>query len=554
MVDAVKAKIPLILATAPKGLKISLTFDQSQLRARRACGTSCAKPAIAAGLVALMVLMFLGSPRSMLIVIISIPLSILTAIIGLKLSGQTINIMTLGGLALAVGMLVDDATVEIENIHRNHAMRKPLLVAILDGASQIATPDLRRHALDLHRVFPGRAAVRRRAVSVHAARAGGGVRDADVVSAVAHAGAHDGALSAPGRSRGTLGAWPVGQIWCARFDRWFERLQGALSGRARGFIARRGLALACVAILVVLSLGSVAGGRRGFLSGVDAGMMRLHVRAPTGTRIEQTEYIVDQIERTIRTVIPPAELESISDNIGLPISYVLAFYQTDSIGPQDADMLIQLKPGHHPTAMYEQRIRDALAREFPDVQVYFQAADIVSQVLNFGLPAAIDAQITGNESAERLRYRDAAARSGWSGFRAWSTCASRSRSTTPALQVEVDRAKALQLGVTQQEVASSLLTSLSGDALLAAELLARSEYPGSTTACSSRRRSICSTRSARWRICRSARPLLRRATRLSIRRPQRGHNATAAAVARQRRDRQPRLSTPPWSIITPCSA
>ena len=196
VVDAVKAKIPLILATAPKGMKVTLTFDQSQF-VRAALWDVVQEAVIAAALVALMVLLFLGSPRSMLIVITSIPLSILTAIIGLKLSGQTINTMTLGGIALAVGMLVDDATVEIENIHRNHAMPKPLLVAILDGATQIATPDLRRHALDLHRVFSGRAADRSRALSVHAAGAGGGIRDADVVPAVAHAGAHDGAVPAP---------------------------------------------------------------------------------------------------------------------------------------------------------------------------------------------------------------------------------------------------------------------------------------------------------------------------------------------------------------------
>ena len=142
-----------------------------------------------------------------------------------------------------------------------------------------------------------------------------------------------------------------------------------------------------------------------FFPPVDAGMMRLHVRAPTGTRIEHSEFIVDDVERAIREIIPPDELEGISDNIGLPVSYDLAFYQTDSIGPQDADVLIQLKPTHRPTAMYQDQIREILAAKFPNVTTYFQAADIVSQVLNFGLPAAIDAQISGNDLHSGLRNR-----------------------------------------------------------------------------------------------------------------------------------------------------
>ena len=229
VVDAVKAKIPLIRATAPKGLNVSLSFDQSQF-VRAALWDVVQEAVIAAALVALMVLLFLGSPRSMLIVITSIPLSILTAIIALKLTGQTINTMTLGGIALAVGMLVDDATVEIENIHRNHAMQQA--VAGRDSRRRLADrdADLRRHALDLHRVFSGRAADRRREVPVHAAGAGGGVRDADVVSAVAHAGALDGALPAPRRSRGASRAWPMGQTR-ARVRSLIRAREGALPGR-----------------------------------------------------------------------------------------------------------------------------------------------------------------------------------------------------------------------------------------------------------------------------------------------------------------------------------
>ena len=202
-----------------------------------------------------------------------------------------------------------------------------------------------------------------------------------------------------------------------------------------------------------------------FFPKVDAGMMSLHVRMPTGTRVEHTEYMVDNIERTIRSVVPADELEGISDNIGLPISYDLAFYQTDSIGPQDADLLIQLKPKHQPTAIYQKRIAEQLASRYPNVTAYFQAADIVSQVLNFGLPAAIDAQINGNDLDSdyniALRLKDRMKLiPGISDLRIAEP------QDYPTFRVNVDRAKALELGITQQQVASSMLATLSGASLL----------------------------------------------------------------------------------------
>jgi multidrug efflux pump subunit AcrB len=202
-----------------------------------------------------------------------------------------------------------------------------------------------------------------------------------------------------------------------------------------------------------------------FFPAIDAGMMRLHVRAPTGTRIEHSELIVDDIETAIRAVIPANELESISDNVGLPVSYNLAFYQTDSIGPQDADILIQLKASHQPTRMYQNRIRRVLEARFPNVTAYFQAADITSQVLNFGLPAAIDVQVSGNklqsdyDIAVKLRERMKLI-PGVTDLRIAQPL------DYPTYKVEVDRAKALQFGITQQQVASSLLASLSGASLL----------------------------------------------------------------------------------------
>ena len=463
VVDAVRAKIPLIRATAPKGLKVSLSFDQSQF-VRAALWDVVQEAITAAALVAVMVLLFLGSPRSMLIVITSIPLSILTSIVALKLCGQTINTMTLGGIALAVGMLVDDATVEIENIHRNQALDKPLLVAILDGASQIATPTFVGTLSICIVFFPvvlltgvAKFLFTPLALAVVFAMLTSYLLSRTLVPSMAR-------YLLPDNHEEHLGHGRWGRMIRA-FDRSFERVKERYRSALAVFIGRRGFALACVAIVILLSLGLLPIVGEDFFPAVDAGMMRLHLRAPTGTRIERTEYIVDQIERTIRGIIPATDLESISDNIGLPISYDLAFYQTDSIGPQDADVLIQLKPKHQPTAMYKQRIRDALAVRYPDVTAYFQAADIVSQVLNFGLPAAIDAQINGN-SLERdyniaLRLRDRMQRiPGVVDMRIAEPL------DYPTLKLDVDRAKALQFGVTQQQVAASVLSLLSGAQLL----------------------------------------------------------------------------------------
>ncbi|MHB8383790.1 MAG: efflux RND transporter permease subunit, partial [Candidatus Binataceae bacterium] len=463
VVDAVKAKLPLIRATAPKGLKVSLSFDQSQF-VRAALWDVVQEAVIAATLVALMVLLFLGSPRSMLIVITSIPLSILTSIILLNLCGQTINTMTLGGIALAVGMLVDDATVEIENIHRNQALDKPLLVAILDGASQIATPTFVGTLSICIVFFPvvlltgvARFLFTPLALAVVFAMLTSYLLSRTLVPSMAR-------YLLPANHEEHLGKSRLANL-VRGFDRGFERVKQSYRVALATFIGRRGLSLVCAAIVILLSLGLLPIVGEDFFPAVDAGMMRLHLRAPTGSRIEHTEWVIDQIDRTIRTIIPASELQSISDNIGLPISYDLAFYQTDSIGPQDADVLIQLKANHRPTAIYEQRIRGAIAAQYPNVTAYFQAADIVSQVLNFGLPAAIDAQINGNslqsdyDIALRLKQRM---------LRIPGVVDLRIAEPLdyPTFKVDVDRTKALQFGITQQQVAASMLASLSGAQLL----------------------------------------------------------------------------------------
>ncbi len=463
VVDAVKKKLPDIRATAPKGLNVMLTFNQSQF-VRAALSDVVQEAVTAAILVAIMVLLFLGSPRSMLIVITSIPLSILTAIVGLKLTGQTINTMTLGGIALAVGMLVDDATVEVENIHRNHAMHKPLLVAILDGASQIAGPTFVGTLAICIVFFPvvlltgvAKFLFTPLALAVVFAMLTSYLLSRTLVPTMAR-------LLLPEEHEDNLGAGLWARVVRA-FDARFEQVKHGYRFALAKFIARRNFSLACVAILILTSLAMLLVVGEDFFPRIDAGMMSLHLRMPTGTRVEHTEFMVDNIERAIRTVVPAAELEGISDNIGLPISYNLAFYHTDSIGPQDADVLIQLKPEHQPTAGYQNQIRALLKRQFPNVTAYFQAADIVSQVLNFGLPAAIDAQINGNnleadyDIALRLQDRMKLI-PGVSDLRIAEP------QDYPTFGVNVDRDKALQLGITQQQVASSMLSTLSGAMLL----------------------------------------------------------------------------------------
>jgi multidrug efflux pump subunit AcrB len=465
VVSSVKQRIPSIMATAPAGMNMSIAFDQSQF-VRNALWEVVREAVIAATLVALMVLVFVGSPRSMIIVIVSIPLSILTAIIGLKLSGQTINIMTLGGLALAIGMLVDDATVEIENIHRNHATGKPLLVAILDGASQIATP-----------AFVGTLAI---CIVFFPVFLLGGVAKylfTPLAFAVVYSMLTSYLLSrtlVPTMARHLLSDRHEenvggGSGWWNRFvtgfDARFDRFKEGYRGTLAKFIARRTLCISCVSVIILVSLFLIPVVGQDFFPTIDAGMMKLHVRAATGTRIEETERIVDNIERAIRKVIPPKDLGDISDTIGLPQYFNLAFYQTDSIGPQDADMLIQLKPGHRPTAGYTESIRKMLAHDFPDVEGYFQAADIVSQVLNFGLPAAIDVQVIGNDInsdydvASRLQEK-------MHRIPGLTDIRIAQRLDYPTLRVNVDRVKALQLGVDQNTVASNLLISLSSSFLL----------------------------------------------------------------------------------------
>ncbi len=467
VVDATREMLPIIKETAPEGLEVKLDFDQSVF-VRAAISSVLREALVAALLVSLMILFFLGSWRSVLLVSTSIPLAIFASLTGLFLSHQTLNVMTLGGLSLAIGMLVDDATVEVENIHRNRLLGKRLTVAILDGARQIAVPALAATLTISIVFFPvgllegaAKYLFIPLALAVVFAMLASYLLSRTLVPSLArllmekeelhHEGAEPKGLA------GRFNAWR---------DRGFERLRGAYSRALSLCLERRAFVLGASVVLVLASLWIGKSVGLDFFPRVDAGIMKLHFRAPVGTRIEETERVVDRAEREIRGIIPPDELETINDDIGIPTYYNLAFVQTDNIGGQDADVLIALKGKHHPTEEYEAKIREKLGRDFPGSSLYFQSADIVSQVLNFGLPAPIDVQIEGMdlEQSYQLALR----------------LSNRIREIPgtvdvripqvldyPALRVSVDRARAAQLGLSEQAVANDLITSLSSSGLVA---------------------------------------------------------------------------------------
>lgn len=468
VVDAAKAMIPEIQAAAPQGLSVKLDFDQSTF-VRAAIKGVVLEAAIASLLVSLMILLFLGSWRGMLIVCTSIPIAILVALIGLKLTGNTINIMTLGGLALAVGMLVDDATVAIENIHRNQALGKAVTPAILHGSDQIAVPAIVA-TLSICIVFfpvvlltgPAKFLFTPLALAVVLAMLASYVLSRTLVPALSRMllpGEHHGEIPQDGKRH------PLDRL-LLRFnparDRVLDRFNGAYERALAWALAHRRFVLGLAGALLAasFSLAFVVGSD--FFPSVDVGLMKLHYRAPSGTRLEETEVQVARLEKALRRIIPPGELDTINANIGVPSSYNLAFVPTDNAGSMDADILIQLKPGHRPTEDYMARIRREVPKAFPGASLYFQPADIVSQVLNFGSSAPIDVQVEGMDIrgnyalAERIR-RQLAAIPGVVDTRIKQV------PDYPGLKLEVDRQKAAQLGYTQKDVADATLIALTGN-------------------------------------------------------------------------------------------
>ena len=467
VVEGARAQIPIIQEAAPQGMELKLDFDQSVF-VRAAITNVLHEALIASILVSLMILFFLGSWRGVIIVSTSIPLAILVGIVGMFLLGQTMNLMTMGGLALAIGMLVDDATVEVENIHRNRHMGKPLTVAILDGAQQIAVPALAA-TLTICIVFfpvvllegPARFLFIPLALGVVISMMASYFLSRTLVPVLARM-LMGGEELHPGEAgKPTL---------VQRFNKWrddgFHRFQEAYGRALSAVLAHRGVVLGAAGLILLCTAALPFTVGLDFFPSVDAGQMRLHFRAPIGTRIEETEKLVAQVEGRIKEIVPASDLSTINALIGVPIFFNLAFVQTDNTGSQDADVLVALKPGHKPTEEYMERIRRELPDEFPGCTLYFQPADIVSQVLNFGLSAPIDVQIEGPDAEQSFGLAQQLARKirgipGAADVRIPQVLAH------PALAVDVDRQRAAQIGVTERDVANNLLVSLSSSSLVA---------------------------------------------------------------------------------------
>ncbi|HEY2064785.1 MAG TPA: efflux RND transporter permease subunit [Gemmatimonadaceae bacterium] len=477
VVEATKSLLPTLRAIAPDGLQLRLDFDQSTFV--KASVQSVVREAfISAVLVSLMILLFLGSWRSVIVAIASIPLAMAASIIVLKLTGNSFNIMTLGGLSLSIGLLVDTATITVENIHRNRALGKPLTVSILDGAAQISLPVIMA-TLAICIVFfpvlllvgPARFLFVPMALSVVTAMLAAWLLSRTLVKTLsrmllagerAHGHGHDAEVD------------PVHANRLARFsfrfntarDRLFTRFQDKYAGVLATLVHHRGWTLAGAAVLALLSFGLLPLVGQDFFPSTDAGMMKLHFRAPTGTRIERTEQYVEQVEQHVRRIIPASELGTVNAMIGVPSSLSIAFVPTDNASGMDAEVLVALKPGHRPTDEYIRTLRADLTRSFPGSTIYFQTADIVSQVLNFGLSAPIDVQVQDNN----LQRAYATANTLRDAIRTVPGAADvhvKQVLDYPTLRLDVDRQRASEMGMTQRDVANSMLVSLASSALVA---------------------------------------------------------------------------------------
>jgi multidrug efflux pump subunit AcrB len=460
VVNRVKAALPEIQKAAPPGLHIDLLFDQSVF-VQNAISAVLREGAIAAGLTALMILIFLGSWRSTLVVMVSIPLSILTSLAVLSALGETINTMTLGGLALAVGILVDDSTVTIENTHRLLEEDTPFDSAVLEGAAGIAVPTL-ISTLAICCVF----------VSVFFLQGAARYLFTPLAMAVVFAmlasyaisrtltpimirlllrtehGRHGASISAPGRFHAAFNA---------RFDRFRDFYGWLLAGILRRRITTPAVAAALVAGAAVLA--AFVG--TDFFPRVDAGLIQLHVRAPARTRIERTEQIFAAIEDDIRKQLPAKDLRLMFDNIGLPQrTYNYAFTDGSTIGVNDGVIQIELAEGHQPTARIIQTLRQRLAADFPDVLIYFQPADLVTQVLNFGVPTQVDVQVQGRDRENNKRLAALLCQR-IGDIPGIVDAHVQQELDAPEMAYTIDRTRARELGLNMQEVANDLNISLS---------------------------------------------------------------------------------------------
>jgi multidrug efflux pump subunit AcrB len=468
IINSINEKLPQIRASLPAELKIEPLSDQS-IFVRSAISGVVREAAIAGALTGLLILLFLGSWRSTLIITISIPLSILASIYCLSALGETINIMTLGGLALAVGILVDDATVTIENINFHLEQGKDVETAILDGAHQIALPAL-VSTLSICIVFVPMfllAGIAKflfipLAEAVVFAMLASYILSRTLVPTLAKFWLKQHDAAAKTRRRHALARFQE------RFERNFEKMRErylALLGMAvRSGPRFAAIFLGCMAATALLAfpLGPLPGLGQDFFPSVDGGQIKLHVRARTGTRIEETAALCDAIEATIHKVIPKKELSTVVDNLGLPYSGINLAYSTSApVGPGDADIFVNLKEGHQPTAGYVRELRKRLSADFPSTTFSFLPADMITQILNFGLPSPIDVQIVGFNVPANRAFANALLQRlhsvpGVVDLHIHQT------GDYPQFNVDVDRTKAQLVGLTEQAVASNMLVSLSG--------------------------------------------------------------------------------------------
>jgi multidrug efflux pump subunit AcrB len=483
IVSNVKKLLPVIKETLPSSVNLDAIGDQSIFV--KAAITGVAREAvIAALLTSLMILLFLGSWRSTLIITISIPLAIMSSIIGLYAMGETLNIMTLGGLALAVGILVDDATVTIENINWHLEQGKPVHDAIMDGAQQIVVPAL-VSLLCICIVF----------VPMFFLNGIANYLFVPMAEAVIFAMIASFVLSrtlVPTMAQyllrmHSIDGYPSGEILqmaqpdhhtpshsrnpLVRFQQAFERkfMHVRETYYSLLVLAMESKKIFVISFLgiVILSFALVPALGRNFFPSVDSGQIKLHARAQIGTRIEETAKLFDQIEQQIRTSIPKDELGAIVDNIGLTVSGINQVYNnTGTIGPQDGDILISLNEGHQPTDDYIGKLRVSLAEKFPGTTFSFLPADMISQILNFGAPAPIDIQVMGPDGAADMEYaqllmRDVNKIAGIADVRIQQA------DNYPSLSVNVDRSRAKQVGITERDVTNSLVVSMAGSGQVA---------------------------------------------------------------------------------------
>jgi multidrug efflux pump subunit AcrB len=474
IVDEVKSILPRLKQTLPKALTVAPLADQS-IFVRAAVSGVIKEGVIAAALTSVMILLFLGSWRSTLVIVISIPLAILFSVSLLSALGQTLNIMTLGGLALAVGILVDDATVTIENINWHLEHYKTVPQAILDGAQQIVGPafvSLLCICIAFVPMFflPGISGFlfAPMAEAVVFAMIGSFILSRTLVPTMAsyllveHGDRKDASVArSHDAGKGHHPGNPLVRFQHG-FEVWFEKVREAYRNYITLALEKRRVFAAGFLIFTLLSLCLVPFLGENFFPAVDAGTISLHVRAPIGTRIEETAALFDHIENRIRALVPPDELDSIVDNIGLPVSGTnRAYLNTGGVGPEDGDILITLKEGHAATAGYVKKLRTELPRAFPGSTFAFLPADIVSQILNFGSPAPIDVQVSGPDKAKDEAYAASLAKQ-MAAIPGAADVRLQQSSHYPEFGIDVDRTRAGLTGIAEKDVTNSMVVNLAG--------------------------------------------------------------------------------------------